>query len=196
MMKHFLLASIVLAALSPALSGDEVLITFTPSTVSYPPSLDAATCQWNGGALPCIAFMGAITDTDTDDSPITLVDLAVTFNGMGSTYLTADNTFFNDAAGLLVGDPNAATDGNPFSNTYTGPIFGLDLSPATPGETYTGSIQISGYNLMNDPGETDELVLGQQSFTVQVAPEPFTFGLTAAGLLALAASRRLCRSRL
>jgi MYXO-CTERM domain-containing protein len=190
MMKHFLLASVVLAALSPALFGEEVLITFSPSTVSYPPSLDASTCQSNGGALPCIAFTGAITDTDMDDSLITLSDFAVTFNGMGSTYLTADNTFYNDAAGLLVGDPNAATDGNPFSNTYSGPIFGLDINPATPGGTYAGSIQISGYNLTNDPGETDELVLGQQTFTVQVAPEPFTFGLTAAGLLALAASRR------
>ena len=193
MIRYFLLASIVLAAVSPALFGEEIVITLTPSTVLYPPSLDASTCESNGGNAPCISFSGVITDTDTDDSLITLSDLTFTFNGLGSTYLTQDNTFFNSAAGLLVGDPNAATDGNPFSNTYTGPIFGLDLNANTPGGTYTGSIQVSGYNLTNDPGQTNELVLGQQNFTVQVAPEPFTFALTAAGLLALAASRRLRR---
>jgi hypothetical protein len=190
MLKRFVMALIAAAAISPALFGDDILIAFNPATIIYPPGLDTYTCQSNGvGSLPCIAFSGVVTDTDTDESFITLSDLAVTFDGSGSTYLTQDNTFSNNAPGLLVGDPNAA-------NTYAGPIFGLDIDPNTPWGTYTGSIQISGYNLTNDQDETNELVFGQQTFTVNVVPEPFTFGLTAAGLLALAASRRFRRSRL
>ncbi len=196
MMKHFLWVSIALTAVSPALFASDIVITFAPATVIYPPGLEAFTCQSNGGNSPCLAFSGAIDDIDTDGSLLALADIRVTLNGAASTYLTPDNTFFNDASGLLVGDPNAATDGNPFSNTYGGPIFGLDINPNTPWGVYTGSIQISGYNLASDPGETDELVLGQQTFAVNVVPEPFTFGLTAAGLLALALSRRLRRSRL
>ena len=194
MLKHFLMVFVAAAAMSPALLGDDITIAFNPATVIYPPGLDTYTCQSNGGGnLPCVDFSGVITDNDTDDSLIMLVDIAISLNGAGSTYLTPDNTFYNEAAGLLVGDPNAATDSNPFSNPYTGPIFGLDINPNIPWGIYTGSIQISGYNLSNDPG--DELVFGQQTFTLDVVPEPFNFGLTAAGLLSLALLSRLRRSR-
>ena len=83
-MKHLLTACIVLAAVAPALFGDDIVITFNPATVTYPPGLDNYTCQSNGGgSLPCVAFSGLIADTDTDDSLIALADIAITFNGTG-----------------------------------------------------------------------------------------------------------------
>jgi hypothetical protein len=186
-MKSLLIVSMALLGMSATAFGD-LMVTLTPSTVVYPPSSDPAQCQLNGTA-PCVVFSGTLTDTDTDGSLLYLESAAINFTVPGdASYFTLDNTFFSDVPGVLSGDPNWATDGNPFANTYTGPIFGVDIAPSTPVGTYVETIVISAAGGTDDPLLNGFTV--DEAFTVIVTPEP-TSGLTmVGGLLVMAALRR------
>ena len=79
-------------------------------------------------------FNGTLSDIDTDQSFLSLSNINITFSNTNpsSGFLSLDNTFFNNAPGLLVGDP--ASQG-PFFNSCTGPIFGIDIAPFWFGST-------------------------------------------------------------
>ncbi len=139
----------------------------------------------------CVQFSGTLTDTDNDTSQtypymgLIGISLAFTSNPAHGA-LTLDNTFTQDNAipGVLSGDPNYATDnsGNP-PNSYTGPLFGIDIAPGTTVGNYTGTITISAAGGDDDPNYNGFTV--QQSIDVQVTPEPAAASLALAGLASL-----------
>ena len=53
----------------------------------------------------------------------------------------ADSTFFEDVPGTLSDDPNYLNDANP-PNTYTGPIFGIDIAPGTSVGAYIITVDV------------------------------------------------------
>jgi hypothetical protein len=173
--------------LSPAVFGS-LIFTVSPSTESSPPGSSTSTCQLTGTA-PCVVFSGTLSDPDTDSSFTFLNSISVNFTlPAANGYFTVDNTFFDDVPGALEGDTN----NNPFPNSYTGPIFGLDFASSTPPGVYQGMATISASGGTNDPngnGFTESI-----SFTVDITPEPASELLIAGGLVALAAAIRLRRA--
>jgi len=167
-----ILAAFALAAV-PAFAGG---LSFT---------LDPTVETGAGGSS--VIFSGTLVDTDTDDSALFMNGIDVAFTPPAGSYLTADpNFFFNTAPGSLFGD------GVTNDDTYTGPIFELDIAPGTPAGLYSGTIQIlGGYN----GPEADFDPLATQSFQVDVAPEPAAAGLMLAGLAGLAMIRRRLSSK-
>lgn len=184
-MKHLLLVSIMLLGMSPAAFGGLTAV-LSPSIVPYGPGTDPSICDLTGTA-PCVQFSGTLTDTDMDGSLLLVNGISVTFSGTDGNYLSLDsNVFYNDAAGILVGDPNAATDMNPFSNTYTGVLFGIDITTPLPAGLYVETVEFDA------SGGTDGSALADVSFTID-APEPSTAVLILAGLIAVVAwRRRIC----
>ena len=182
-MKSLLCCCIAMLGMSAPAFGS-LIFSLSPSVESYPPGFSTATCQANGSA-PCVVFSGTLTDPDTDGSDTFLAGISVNFTlPAANGYFTVDNTFFNDVPGGLEGD----TDNNPFSNTYTGAIFGLDFSPSTPAGVYTGMATISAYGGTNDPN--DDGFTESASFTVEITPEPGSGWMIVIGLLVIVALRR------
>jgi len=130
-----------------------------------------------------IIFSGTLLDDDLDTSFLFLNAIAVSFTPPGGTFLSPDpDFFFQNVIGLLQSPPDVATD------SYTGPIFKIDVAPNTPAGTYFGTIDILGGRLSPD----DTNVLATQTFQVSVGvPEPALGGLMLAALLCMA----LVRSR-
>src|SRR6185312_5505293 len=90
----------------------------------------------------CVSFSGTLTDTDTDLSFLQLDSISISFDpGNPSTGLSLDNSFMAMVPGLLSGDPNFAVSGNP-PNTYSGPIFGIDIAPQTIAGTYHATVTV------------------------------------------------------
>jgi len=185
-MKSILLGTCALLLISVSAFAGDISITFSPDTEVYPPSADTATCQLYGTAA-CVIFSGTITDNDTDRSLLFLTGITLSdYND----YFTVDNNFTdNPLTGTFEGD----TLNHVASNTYTGEIMGLDIASDTPLGTYSAEAVFSGFGGTNDPD--DNGFTQNVDFTVVVTPEPITGGLTLIGLLALAASRRLRRTR-
>jgi len=133
-----------------------------------------------------IIFSGTLLDDDLDTSFLFLNAIAVSFTPPGGTFLSPDaNFFFQNVIGVLQSPPDI------FPDSYTGPIFKIDVAPNTPAGTYFGTIQIEGGH--NDPGETN--VLATQTFQVVMAPEPGLTGLTLAALACLALARSRSQRR-
>jgi hypothetical protein len=114
-------------------------------------------------------------------------DLSANFTPPADVYLTLDtNVFFANTPGVLCGnDPSC-------QQSYTGPIFGVQIAPGTPTGQYFGTLTMLGGA---DPSFFDPLT-SPAAFQVNVQspiPEPGTFllacPLIAAGLLAIAAKR-------
>jgi hypothetical protein len=175
--KQLIFCSALLALAPPAFCS--LILTLSPSTLSGVP----------GGS---VIFSGTIVDTDAgtvhNGDFVYLNDIAVIFDPPGDSLLSAPDTFFiNTVPGDLIGDTN------PIDNTYSGPIFEVDIAPNTPAGTYTGTFSILG-------GYTEPLadfdVLATQTFQVVVpAPEPATAGLLLLPLAGLAAVIRRRRQR-
>jgi hypothetical protein len=169
-----------------ALPGYGNELTFTLNPAVYPPGVDPVTCQ-DTGTSPCVHLSGTLTDTDTDGSLLSLNGISIIFTGSDGNYFTLDqNVFSNDVPGTLEGD----TDNNPAPNTYTGPIFGVDIAPSTPLGSYTETAEITACNLTNDvncdSGNPDPgLFTVDAQFTIVVAPEPAAGSLLLGGLAAL-----------
>jgi hypothetical protein len=139
----------------------------------------------------CVLFAGTLTDNDTDQSFIFLNDIGVVFStdpAVGS--LAIDNTFFDEVPGVLSGDPDFADDGNP-ANTYSGPIFGIDIAPGTAAGTYQGLVTIDAVGGTGDPNDNGFTV--QQNITVEVTPEPNAGSLLFAGVVSFALWRGVRR---
>jgi len=138
----------------------------------------------------CALFTGTLTNTDNDASdsyPMFISSLGVVFDSIPANGgLTLDNTFGDNVAGLLSTDPEYATDnsGNP-SDSYYGPIFGIDIAPGTTPGVYTGTVTITGSGGLGDESYAGFTV--SDAFTVDVlAPEPSAAQLLLAGLLPFA----------
>jgi len=172
------IAALFLASV-PAFCGD-VTISLAPATATYPPGQDTADCQINGVA-PCVVFAGNITDNDTDGSWLFLTGVTI---DLDPAFFTVDNTFDNDASGGFEGD----ADNDPFPESYTGPIFGVDINPLTPFGVYNGTAEFSGNGGTGDPGNDGFAV--DEAFTINVVPEPATGLLTLAFLTMIGLGRR------
>jgi hypothetical protein len=137
----------------------------------------------------CVLFTGTLTDLDNDPAAFLFFDqfpagIQVVFsNSPASGSLTLDNTFYNVVPGLLSGDPDWAADGFP-ADTYSGPIFGIEIAPNTSPGIYSGTVTIGASGGDDDPNGNGFTV--QENFTVDVlSPEPGAFTLLFAGLLPL-----------
>jgi hypothetical protein len=200
--KNLLIVSFVFLGMCSAAFGTtltsspfgDLTMLLDPTVEVYPPGEDPSICEETVVA-PCVVFSGTLTDNDTDGSVMNLNGVSVNFSGGDSAYFTVDPNFFDyNLPCCLSGDPNWATDGNPFSNTYTGPIFALDIAPGTPVNVYTETLVLSASGGTNDPNGNGFTV--QEDFTIVIAPEPASGLLLAMGLVAIAASRRVVlRSR-
>lgn len=185
-MKHLLLVSIALLGMSPAAFADLTAV-LSPNFGVYPPGTDPGTCDTNGMA-PCLVFSGTLTDTDTDGSFITINDpggISLIYGQPSdATYLTLDNTFYNDPPLLFVGDPTSVF----IPYTYTGAIFGIDILPTIPLGVYNETAVISGFGGTNDPNGNGFTV--DVDFTIEITPEPSPALLMLAGLVAMAVWHR------
>ena len=186
-MKSLLLGTSAFLLVSASAFAGDITVAFSPDTQVYPPSADSYACEIaGGGASPCVIFSGTITDTDIGDETLSyLTGIALSDY---TEYFTVDNTFYN-APGVFEGN----LDSDIAPNSYTGAIMGIDINPDTPWGTYTLQAEFNGYG--GDTGPDGFGNMAYADFTVVITPEPVTGGLTLIGLLALAASRRLRRTR-
>jgi hypothetical protein len=188
MKRLFILSVLLLGMSAPAFAGD-ITITIDPTTEQYPPGYPTFLCQETGTA-PCVVFTGTIIDNDIDDSLLFLSSVALDPTVAADDYFTLDNTFYDDVPGAFSGDPAWETDdlGNP-SDTYTGPLFGLDFAPDTPNGIYDGMIIFSGAGGTNDANYDGFTV--EEPFEVIIGtPEPASGLLMLTALLATGAARR------
>ena len=165
-------------------------LTFTlDSDIGYgtPTSMnpDPSTC------LPpnCVLFTGTLTDNDVDPQP----DNNPSYLFIGTPYTDASDMLTFDGVlsldniapiGTLSGDTECANDGfaNP-ANTYSGPIFGVDIPAGTPAGVYVDAV-----NLDITPTNGNSLFTVSAEVTVVVvAPEPSAVRCLFAGLAAMAA---------
>jgi hypothetical protein len=180
----FLIPGVLVFAAIPAMA-DELTFTLDSYVGSgYPTNLnpDADTC------LPpnCVLFTGTLTDNDVDPQP----DDSPAFLVVGNPYTGAmDLTDFDgllsldniSPPGLLSGDTEYATDGlsNP-ANTYSGPIFGVDIPVGTLFGSYTDTVYL---DITPANGNSPFTVSAQ--VTVDVVPEPSALSLLLAGFVIL-----------
>lgn len=191
-----LLFSAVLAlTASPAFGDSDLVFTLVSNTGSgFPTNLTpdpGPPCL----APNCVLFSGTLTDTDVDTDPsypdMVFPGIGVSFSSNPSSgSLSIDNTFYDSVdyfPGILSGDPNWATDGlGNAPNSYTGPLFGIDIAPGTSVGVYTGTVTISAAGGLDDPNYGGFTVT--QNITVDVlAPEPAAASLSLAGLAVLLA---------
>ena len=165
-MRLFLLLAILVG---PVAAAD---LTFTLNSTTGSGSPIRLAPEANPPCLPpaCVSFSGTLTDTDTDRSFLQLDSISISFDpGNPSTGLSLDNTFMAVVPGLLSGDPNFAISGNP-PNTYSGPIFGIDIVPGTVAGTYHAMVTVHASGGAGDPGAVGFTV--SKNITITVAPSP------------------------
>lgn len=163
--------------------GADLTFTLNASTGSGSMSLLAP--QANPPCLQpnCVLFSGALTNTDTDLSFIRLEDISIS---LSSSNLSLDNTFFAVVPGLLSGDSNYATSGNP-ANAYSGPIFGIDIAPQTPSGTYNATVTIHASGGTGDPDNNGFTV--SKNITITVIPAAQTISFSSLAPVGIPASR-------
>ncbi|HVW11884.1 MAG TPA: hypothetical protein VHC90_25055 [Bryobacteraceae bacterium] len=172
MVRLFLLLAILGA---PIFAAD---LTFSLNSNSGSGSMMRLAPEGNPPCLApaCVPFSGTLTDTDTDLSFLQLDNLTVSFDpGNPSAGLSLDNTFLAVVPGLLSGDPNYATSGNP-PNTYSGPLFGIDIAPQTPAGTYHATVTVHATGGTGDPDANGFTVSKDITVTVVAAFQSITFG--------------------
>jgi hypothetical protein len=191
----FIALAVLALAVVPA-HADE-LTFFLNSYVGYGeatsvnPSGSAGFCVSSN----CVLFTGTLTDNDVDPSPDTNPSNLLIFSPYTSA---ADSVTFDGALMLdntaplsdLSGDTNYATDGllNP-PNTYSGPIFGIDIPVGTPVGVYVDAVNLDIF-----PTNGNSPFTVSADVTVVVAPEPAAAGLLLGGLAVLAGVKRKWRS--
>ncbi len=168
-MSNSIRALILLAVCSlPGWSG--VTLILTPSTENGLP----------GGE---VVFSGTF-GVDTGDPFTFFNDLSAVFTPPADTLLALDtNVFFANTPGVLCADDPSC------QQSYTGPIFGIQIAPGTPSGQYFGTITMLGGA---DPSFTDPLTTPVQ-FEVDVqspTPEPTTLLLAGSAILGIFARRR------
>jgi hypothetical protein len=80
-----------------------------------------------------VFFTGTLTNTSLT-SNLFLNNIQFSFTGAAASYLSADtNAFFANVPGILLP-----------GETYSGPAFGITISPSTPPGQYSGTVTIQG----------------------------------------------------
>jgi hypothetical protein len=189
----FLVSTVVALAVAPARGDSDLTFTLVSNTGSGSPTNNSPGPEPPCLAPNCVLFTGTLTDTDVDTDPsypdIMLFTISVAFStNPAAGLLSIDNTFYDNTDYVpseLSGDPNYATDdsGNP-PNSYSGPIFGIDIATGTSLGVYDGTITIEAAGGLSDPGYSGFIVT--EPITVDVvASEPAGGSLSLAGLAAL-----------
>jgi hypothetical protein len=164
-MRNTLLA---LAALGFASSAHAQLsVTLTPSTLP-------------GAQGSLIVFSGSLANTSLAD--LFINDVSFTIAPLLGVTLDS-NTFFSNVPGILspAGDPSGF-------DLYSGPLFGLQISPTALLGGYSGTV-----NFLGGADQTSLGSIGSASFQLTVtpaAPEPSTLAIFAMGALAIRRRRR------
>ena len=143
-----------------ARSRADLIFTLTPSLQAGAPGSS-------------VTYSGTISYTGPD-AQIFLNDLSVVFDGGAGAFLSPDtNVFFANVPGIFLN-----------GDTWSSPIFGVDIaSNAAPG-VYTGTANIIGGSSQDYPTDPNSnLNLASQAFTLRVVatPEPGTIVLYLAG---------------
>jgi len=170
---------LLLAVFVGPIAADDLTVTLNSSTGSgsvmrlapepNPPCLAPA----------CVPFSGTLTDIDTDSSFLQLDSISISFDPANpSTGLSLDNTFMAMVPGLLSGDPNFATSGNP-RNAYSGPIFGIDIGPQTAAGTYHATVTVHASGGTGDPNANGFTISKAITVTVVAASQTITFAAPA-----------------
>jgi hypothetical protein len=101
-------------------AGADVMFVLTPAVQS-------------GARSNEVFFTGMLSNASQTETQL-LNDIAVSFTGAATNYLTADtNTFFANVPGLLLP-----------GETYSDVVFAVAINPATPPGDYFGSVTIVG----------------------------------------------------
>jgi uncharacterized protein (TIGR03437 family) len=126
-------------------------------------------------APACIPFSGTLARTDTGASFLQLDRISIAFSPSNpSSGLSLDNTFTSVVPGLLSGDPDYATSGSP-PNSYSGPVFGIDIGPRTVAGVYRATVTIHASGGADDPDATGFTVSKDISVTVKAASQTIRF---------------------
>jgi PEP-CTERM motif len=162
----------------------------TNSPVStYPGGIFDTNC-FSGGFLKCVFLQGMVTNTDPVNE-IDFLSLSVTWDpsSPSTTALTSNDDFFFNSwggSGGTVGFPAFLGGGE----SFTGILFEIDVPPLFDGDTpaplgqYFGTVTVNAVDINNNP------FVQQQTFEVDVVPEPATWLLMLIGLGAFSAVAR------
>ncbi|MEP6755463.1 MAG: hypothetical protein ABJA67_08180 [Chthonomonadales bacterium] len=137
----------------------QVTVTLSPSLVSV---LAGQEAFFNG------------TVTNNTESDVFLNNMSFTFTPSGnSVFFTPDtNVFFNNVPGIIFAN----------GDSYTGPMFGMGTSGATPAGDYLGTATILGGA---DPDATSSVT--SSPFTIRITrqsvPEPISVALLSISVL-------------
>jgi hypothetical protein len=161
---------LLLAILVSPVAAADLTVTLNSSTGSGSPVRIAPKPNPPCLRPACVPFSGTLTDNDTDLSFLQLDSISISFDPANpSTGLSLDNTFMAVVPGLLSGDPNFRVSGNP-PNSYSGPVFGIDIAPHTVAGTYHATVMIHATGGTGDPGADGFSV--SKVVTITVAPRP------------------------
>jgi hypothetical protein len=174
-------ASLLLAI--PASAAGILSFTLDQSVMQTPPGgIFDPTCQ-NFATLNCVIFTGHLsfpTDQDYFVTDIEVIMSPANLDG-GADVVGNDNYFQANVPGTF--GPDGITSGN-----YSGGLFEVDVDPRTPTGIYNGmALEVTDSN--------NGSIILQQSFQVDVVPEPAVFTLGLAGLASLAAMGRRYRRK-
>jgi hypothetical protein len=129
----------------------------------------------------CVDFTGTLSDNDPN---LFLNDTNITFTGLAANFLTTDNG--TSDSNLFFNVPSPLT-----GNTYSGPIFQVQVANGTPAGHYFGTIQVLGGDDFGNFTDFDPLLAQAATFEVIVpSPEPGALTLALTGLAALAIMKR------
>lgn len=156
-----------------------LLVCLLPARADLQITLDPVIPDFVPGSAGEPILSGTLTSLDLSQ-PLLLNDIDIELSCQSNGLLVGDsNVFFQNVVGILDVNNNG---------TYTGPLFGVQVDPATPPGLYTGTVSILGGA---DIFASD--VLGSATFSINVVPEPGTASL---GILFAAGSLgAFCRQR-
>src|SRR5579872_1540235 len=137
---------LLLLVLTASCAFGSLQFSLSPSLLESPPGgLPNATCA---SGPTCLIFSGTLAGDLVNDFSIN--DLVIDFPGGGDTVLSNGDCFssFYTACNFFFGFVNVPSTGPPgtllSTDSFTGPIFEIDVDPAIPVGLYNGTATILG----------------------------------------------------